>query len=113
MFVSGNPGNTQRRTTLAAIKGLRDKQLPVLLNYFCRMEVALQQFASESPEHQRRASKDLVSVQNSRKALTGMLQGLQTPEFIRTKEQSRRITAHKTAGRRLNCDKFDDAWQED
>ena len=28
VFVSGHPGNTQRRTTLAAVKGLRDKQLP-------------------------------------------------------------------------------------
>src|SRR5262245_55414837 len=34
VFVSGNPGNTQRRTTLAGVKTLRDKQLPYLLNYF-------------------------------------------------------------------------------
>ena len=110
VFVSGNPGNTQRSTTLAAIKLLRDKTLPFLLNYFCRMEVALQQFADESPEHRRRAGSDLARVQNSRKALTGMLHGLQTPDFIRKKEQ-----AEKAMRARLQDEPklrhFDEAWQ--
>src|SRR5262245_52641276 len=79
VFVPGNPGNTQRRTTLAGVKMLRDKQLPYLLNYISRMEVALQQFANESPENARRAKKDLASVQNSRKALTGMLRACRRP----------------------------------
>jgi len=109
VFVSGNPGNTQRRTTLAGLKGLRDKQLPFQLDHVSRLEVALQQFANESPEHRRRAGKDLASIQNSRKAMTGMLQGLQTPTFIQKKEQ-----AEKSLRAKLQADpklrKFEDAW---
>ena len=110
VFVSGNPASTQRITTLAAIKHLRDDFMPYLLNYSSRMEIALQQFTKESPEHERRGRDDLFGVQNSRKAQTGMLQGLQTPEFIRRKraqEQSLRS--------RLQSDEelrhFDDAWR--
>lgn len=109
VFVPGNPGNTQRRTTLAGVKMLRDKQLPHLLNYFSRMEVALQQYANESPENRRRAKKDQGSVQNSRKALTGMLQGLQTPEFIDRKEKAEQMMRTKLqADPKLR--KYDDAW---
>jgi hypothetical protein len=110
VFVSGHPGSTQRRTTLAAVKGLRDKQLPYQLNYFCRMEVALELFASESPENRRRARKDHASIRNSRKAITGMLQGLQTPEFIQRKERDEQsLRAKLQADPRLK--KFDDAWR--
>jgi hypothetical protein len=110
VFVSGNPGNTQRSTTVAALKFIRDEMLPFFLNYFCRMEVALEQFADESPEHRRRAGSDLARVENSRKAITGMLAGLQTPSFMQKKQQ-----AEQTLRSRLQADpklrKFDGAWQ--
>ena len=68
-------------------------------------------FASESPENRRRAKKDLASIQNSRKAITGMLQGLQTPEFIQRKERNEHsLRAKLQADPRLR--KFDDAWQQ-
>ena len=85
VFVSGNPGNTQRITTLAGVKHLRDDFMPYMLNSLSRMEIALQQYTNAGPEHYRRGSDDLFGVQNSRKAITGMLQGLQTPEFIERK----------------------------
>ena len=111
ILVSGHPGNTQRRTTLAAVKVLRDKQMPYMLNYFCRMEVALELFGSESPENRRRAKKDLSSIQNSRKAYMGMLQGLQTPEFIQKKERNEQsLRAKLQAEPRLK--KFAAAWQQ-
>jgi hypothetical protein len=110
VFVSGNPASTQRISTLAAIKHLRDDFLPYVLNYFSRMEIALQQFTNESAEHERRGRDDLFGVQNSRKAITGMLQGLQTPEFIRRKE-----AAENSLRSRLHADpelrQFHEAWQ--
>jgi hypothetical protein len=75
------------------------------------MEVALQTFADESPEHRRRASKDLARVQNARKALTGMLQGLQTPSFMQQKEQT-----EQSMRERLLADaelrRYEKAWQQ-
>ncbi|HEX2473861.1 MAG TPA: S46 family peptidase, partial [Lacipirellulaceae bacterium] len=110
VFVCGNPGNTQRITTLAGVKHLRDDFMPYMLNSLSRMEIALQQFTNESPEHYRRGSDDLFGVQNSRKAITGMLQGLQTPEFIDRKaadEQSLRNELQASSELR----RFDEAWQ--
>ena len=111
ILVSGNPGNTQRNTTLAGIKNLRDHFLPDYLNYLARMEVALQQYTNESPENFRRGNDDLFGIQNSRKAITGMLQGLQTPEFIERKE-----AAENELRSKLQNDPelahFDDAWNQ-
>jgi hypothetical protein len=110
VFVSGNPGNTQRTTTVAALKGLRDVVMPYLLDYFCRMEITLQQFSKDSPEHERRAAKDLVSVQNARKAIMGMLQGLQTPELMyRKKRAEQSFRSQLQADPKLRH--YDDAWK--
>lgn len=85
VFVSGNPGRTQRDFTTAALKYVRDHELPDFLDYLCRLEIELQQFSNESPEHQRRAYDDLQGVQNRRKAVMGMLAGLQNPAFFADK----------------------------
>jgi hypothetical protein len=86
VFVSGNPGRTSRLSTVAALQYQRDVRLPYLLNFIRRREILLQQFGQRSPENERRARDDLFGVQNSRKARTGMLQGLQDPQFMATKE---------------------------
>lgn len=86
VFVSGNPGRTQRIFTTAALKYLRDHRMPYVLNILRRAEILLQQYGYEGKEQERRARDELFGVQNSRKAYTGMLQGLQDPEFIKRKE---------------------------
>ncbi|MCA9074944.1 MAG: S46 family peptidase [Planctomycetaceae bacterium] len=86
VFVSGNPGRTQRIFTVAALKYLRDKRMPYVLNYLRRLEILMQQFGFEGDEQERRARDELFGIQNSRKAYTGMLQGLQNPVFLKSKE---------------------------
>jgi hypothetical protein len=86
VFVSGNPGRTSRLATVAALKYQRDVRMPHLLNFIRRREIMLQQFSQRSPENERRARDDMFGVQNSRKARTGMLQGLQDPQFMATKQ---------------------------
>ncbi len=86
VFVSGNPGRTSRLATVAALKFLRDVRLPFTLNLIRRREILLQQFGLRSPENERRAHDDLFGAQNSRKARSGMLHGLQDPQFMATKE---------------------------
>ncbi len=82
VFVSGNPGRTQRSFTVAALKYLRDNRLPYMLDYLRRREIALQQFGLESEEAERRARDERHGIENSRKAYVGMLQGLQEPSFF-------------------------------
>ncbi len=87
VFVSGNPGRTSRISTLAALKHQRDVRLPYVLNFIRRREIMLQQFGLEGIEQERRAKDSLFGIQNGRKALSGMLLGLQDPRLMARKQQ--------------------------
>jgi hypothetical protein len=87
VFVSGNPGRTQRIFTVAALKYLRDHRLPYVLDFLRRKEILLQQFGLEGVEAKRRARDTLFGIQNARKAYTGMLAGLQDPSTIAAKAE--------------------------
>ncbi|QDS95416.1 Peptidase S46 [Roseimaritima multifibrata] len=86
VFVSGNPGRTQRIFTTAAFKFLRDERLPYVLDFLRRKEIMLQQYGLEGIEQKRQARDELFGIQNARKAYTGMLAGLQSPQTIQTKQ---------------------------
>ncbi len=98
VFVSGNPGRTQRIFTVAALKYQRDHYLPFVLDFLRRREILWQQFGLEGQEQQRRAEDDLLGIQNSRKALTGRIQGLQTPGFFAAKESEEKELREQIAG---------------
>lgn len=85
VFVSGNPGRTQRLFTVDALRYLRDKRMPWVLNLLRRREILMQQFGLGGEEEKRRAQDELFGVQNSRKAYTGMLGGLQNPAIMAKK----------------------------
>ena len=87
VFVSGNPGRTQRIFTVAALKYLRDTRIPYLLDFLRRKEILMQQFSLEGKEASRRARDELFGLQNSRKAYTGMLAGLQNPGTLQNKQE--------------------------
>ncbi len=86
VFVSGNPGRTQRILTPAALAFQRDHRMPRVLDLLRRKEVLMQQYALEGPEQARRGQDELFGIQNSRKAYTGMLAGLQAPSFMADKK---------------------------
>ena len=86
VFVSGNPGRTQRIFTVDALKYLRDDRLPYLLDYLRRKEVLMQQYSLNGKEATRRARDELFGIQNARKAYTGMLAGLQNPQTFVDKQ---------------------------
>lgn len=90
VFVSGNPGRTQRLFTVSALKYLRDQRLPWALDFLRRKEIMLQQFGLGGPEQKRRAQDDLFGIQNSRKAYTGMIGGLQNPAIMKKKQREER-----------------------
>ena len=82
VFVSGNPGKTDREWTVAALADARDRLMPEWLAMFYRREVYLTSFSGRSLENARRARDELFGVQNSRKAFTGMLGGLLDPAIF-------------------------------
>jgi hypothetical protein len=87
VFVSGNPGRTRRILTSDAVEYQRDFALPRTMNLLRRKEVLLQQYGLAGPEQLRRSRDDLFGIQNSRKAYTGMLAGIQDPSFVAGKKR--------------------------
>jgi hypothetical protein len=87
VFVSGNPGRTRRILTSDAVEFQRDQAMPRTMNLLRRKEVLLQQYGLAGPEQLRRSRDDLFGIQNSRKAYTGMLAGIQDPSFVAGKKR--------------------------
>ena len=85
VLVAGNPGSTQRLNTVDHLRFLRDVRYPGFLEMLYRREILLQQFSLRGPEPRRLARDDLFRVQNSRKALRGILTGLLDPAVFEAK----------------------------
>jgi Peptidase S46 len=77
--VSGSPGRTDRELTVSELTDARDRLVPKVLGMFYRREVLLSSYSARTTENARRARDDLFGIQNSRKALNGMLGGLLDP----------------------------------
>lgn len=97
VFVSGNPGRTQRILTVDALEYQRDHRMPKVLDLLRRKEILIQQYGLGGPEQKRRGQDELFGIQNSRKAYTGMLAGLQDPNFIQQKKEAEK-TLQAAAG---------------
>lgn len=82
VFVSGNPGRTDRLRTMAELEFLRDVDYPLTLERLKRLEVLLGSFSARSSENARRARGDLFGVRNSRKVRDGALAGLLDPKLM-------------------------------
>jgi hypothetical protein len=77
IFVSGHPGSTGRLRTMAQLELLRDLDYPSRLETYKRRIALLQGFSAQSEENARIAKEEVFSYQNSFKAITGYLEGLQ------------------------------------
>lgn len=90
VFVAGHPGSTQRLKTVDDMRWLRDTVMPNALSRLWRREVQMQTFSGRSAENARVMETDLFSMQNSRKARTGILQGLLDPKLMAEKIEAER-----------------------
>jgi peptidase S46-like protein len=88
IFVAGHPGRTDRLNTVASLEYLRDTAFPFLLDYLKRKEAFLLAFSHNGEEAARQAKEDLFSVQNSRKARVGGLEGLRDAAFMDRKARA-------------------------
>ena len=87
VFVSGNPGSTDRLTTMAGIELERDYLLPSTLKGLKRRLVALRQYAARGGEENRQASRPIFYIENSIKAFTGEYEGLLDKSLIAKKQK--------------------------
>ncbi|MBI4603732.1 MAG: S46 family peptidase [Planctomycetes bacterium] len=85
VFVAGHPGSTRRLNTVDHFRFLRDLEYPSRLATLARREVTLEQLSIRGAEEARIARDELFGVQNSRKALRGVLAGLLDPAILTAK----------------------------
>jgi len=105
IFVSGHPGSTGRLRTMAQLEFLRDVDYPSRLETYKRRIALLQSFGAQSEENARIAKEELFSYQNSFKAITGYLTGLDQDAMASKKAEEDKLEVafkeepkNKTAG---------------
>jgi len=87
VFVSGNPGSTERLSTMTQLGNERDYFLPETLKLIKRRLGVLRAYAARSPEAARQATEQIFGFENSLKALTGEYDGLKTPSLMAKKQK--------------------------
>ena len=86
VFVSGNPGTTDRLLPVSALKSMRDLTLPLALQSLERSERVLIAYSERGPEEKRQAQRELFGIQNSLKALRLRWAALKT-DLMQRKER--------------------------
>jgi hypothetical protein len=90
VFVSGNPGLTERLSTLVQLEHQRDYYYPLRLRMLKRRLAVLKQYSAAGPEQARQATRQIFGIENSLKALGGEYEGLQDKNLMakRAKEEN-------------------------
>jgi hypothetical protein len=110
VFVSGHPGNTERLSTLAQLELARDVLLPLQLQTLQRRHAALERYAGHGEEQARQANDQIFSIENTVKALTGRLQGLQDAKLMAKKAADEKAFRAKVGGNAEWAQAYGSAW---
>jgi Peptidase S46 len=97
VFVSGNPGASDRELTISQLEFLRDKAFPHLMPSLAEYRGLLEEFMKQGPEQSRAAHEDEFFVANSFKANYGRQAALLDPQFFATKVQEEQKLRTATA----------------
>src|SRR5437899_9983275 len=110
VFVSGNPGRTNRIDTVAHLEYLRDFGIPFLLKYLQHQHDLLTRYSSLGAEQERRAHEDLFSIDNSLKAYIGEEAALKDPAAMASKKKAEDALRKTVAANAKTQQDFGDAW---
>jgi hypothetical protein len=89
VFVSGHPGSTERGLTVAQLTLDRDLLYPTRIGRYKRWLAALRAYSARGSEQARQAADDIFGLENSLKAVSGELNGMDKALFDKkTKEES-------------------------
>ena len=112
IFVSGNPGSTERLMTADQLETMRAHSLPGALIQLSELRGMLIRFSSESPENERIAKNLLFSVENSFKALTGRQKALVDSDAIADKRKADQALKAKVDADPKLAKEIGDPWTE-
>ena len=85
VFVSGDPGRTERLLTVAMLDYQRDLVFPSMLERLKERRALLKAYGQKGPEQARRARTYLYFLENSIKAREGEFRGLNDPVLMKRK----------------------------
>jgi hypothetical protein len=85
VFVPGNPGTTNRLSTVAQLEYARDYIYPQTIQLIDSFIEFLQGIIKDDPDAANYLTDQLLNYYNSRKAYTGMLDGLKDPVLMQRK----------------------------
>ncbi len=116
VFVSGNPGRTNRLDTVAHLEYLRDFGIPLLLKYLQHLHDLYTRYGALGAEQERRAHEDLFSADNSLKAYIGEegapgRGGLKDPSVISAKKKAEDELRKLVAAKPKMQKEYGDAWE--
>jgi len=110
VFVSGNPGSTDRLYTYAQLEFQRDYRYPLLLNYIEKYLQTLYKYAETGPEQQRRSLGIIFGLENAKKAFTGELNGLLDEDLMAKRNKEEQDFRKAVAGNPQWQKEYGDAW---
>ncbi|HVW83670.1 MAG TPA: S46 family peptidase [Bryobacteraceae bacterium] len=88
VFVSGNPGSTQRLDTMSQLAYERDVKDPAVIRLLKSRIDALQKYSARGSEQARQAGSQIFGLQNSLKAYDGMYRGLLDPHIMQSRQKA-------------------------
>ncbi len=112
VFMAGNPGTTKRLYTNDQLLDERDHTIPMLLETLEYTLDQLHKFADQSPENARQAQVNIMYLENSLKAYTGIYEGLQNKRLIKQHKDAENDLRSKIKANDELDDLYGDAWEE-
>ena len=111
-FVTGNPGATGRLLTVSQLELERDVVIPLTQPLREEMIRELLAYEKRGGEAKRVVQEDLEGFQNSLKAFTGFLKGLQDPKLMQRKKDDERKLRAAIADDPSKQSKYGTIWDE-
>jgi len=112
VFVSGDPGGTDRQMTVAQLEAQRDLALPINLIQRSELRGRLIRFSEEGPEQKRTATDPLFGQENSFKVFYGRQFALNDRAFMDAKRAAEAEFKAKVAADPKLAAEIGDPWGE-
>lgn len=112
VFVSGNPGSTERLDTMAQLQYERDIDMPDRLKIYASRIASLDGYSAKGAEQAREAASEIFFLANSQKATEGEYKGLKDPEIMDKKRMEEDAFKARVMANSTWKTQWGGAWQE-